>query len=177
MIEDLSRHVRLLALAVVITASAGTAAPAAETLLARGFWQTDLHYHDSGRMTCETHSGSNTLRFGYGTHEDGSATILLLFRGGNGPGRDGKFKYELQIDRYAPWTITATKEGRAVSIHVPPNNPDLRRLRRELAQGNTLWMRLPNGEPFARFSLQGSSATLAAHDDCASRIARWASRR
>lgn len=160
--------------------AAALAAPAAafewETLFEKGAWRVDLNILDDGALQCESFTGDGETILSILTWDDGEVGLRLRNEAWRFGSEGEEARYEIRIDRLAPWSIAAAKIGDVVLTIFPDDGDAPERFLREVYRGDVLVARSEAGREIARFSLAGSAAALIAHSECADRILGGASR-
>lgn len=162
--------------AVLVAAIAGAARaaePVVETLFHYMHWQVDMVGYDDGTLACvgQVSNDDGTESFSIGTFSTGILRLQFYSTAwdfGEGDTAD----LQVQIDRRAPWTLTAATLTQNSVLFDLPLDEDSGRFMVEVSQGIRLYLRNDAGEDVHDYSLAGSNASIGAMFDCADVISQ-----
>ncbi|ESW60591.1 MAG: hypothetical protein Q27BPR15_11145 [Rhodobacter sp. CACIA14H1] len=143
------------------------AEPMVETLFAHKHWRVDMVGYDDGTLACvgQVSDDDGSESFSVGTFSTGVMRLQFYSSDWQFAGEETA-DLEVQIDRRAPWTLTAASlVGNSVLFDLPLDE-DSARFLMEVSQGNRLYLRNGSGEDVQNYSLAGSKASIGAMFEC-----------
>jgi hypothetical protein len=152
--------------AAMVAALAGSAgAQQSETLFTYKHWMVELVSWDDGSVGCVAQVSAPGESFSIWTFPDGAVQLQFYsttWSFGEGDTAD----LEVQIDRRAPWSLTAAElYQNSVLFYLPDSQAGVNFIS-EVARGNRLYLRSADGSDVQNYSLAGSSASIGALVDC-----------
>ena len=165
---------RVFAATLTAAAMLGSAAFAQsdwETLYERGDWRLDVNMYDDGALSCESYTvGSSEIVFSVFSWQGGNYSFEFYKDEWKFPSEVTDEDFVIQIDRRPPWDISGSKQDQTIWVEVANTDRDALNFLTEVARGQNVYLKNTKGAIIGRFSLRGSSATLAQHRDCAASI-------
>jgi hypothetical protein len=141
-----------------------------EVIFSRKAWQVELVEFDDGSVGCVSHVTRPRGSFSIWIFEDDTAR--LQFYSDEWQFEAGFADLQVQIDRRGPWTLTNAELFENSVLFDLPNGREGVRFMREVAGGNTLFLRDDDGVDVRRFTLAGSAASMRALGECGEDIVR-----
>ena len=141
--------------------------PLVETLFSHKHWRVDMVGYDDGTLACvgQVSNDDGSESFSVATFSTG--VLRLQFYSSAWSFAEGETAdLEVQIDRRAPWTLTAATLTQSSVLFDLPLDDDSARFLVEVSQGNRLYLRNDAGEDVQDYSLAGSKASIGALFDC-----------
>lgn len=150
-----------------LTGPALAADPVVETLFSHKHWRVDMVGYDDGTLACvaRVSNDDESESFSVGTFNTG-VMRLQFYSSGWQFGAGETADLEVQIDRRAPWTLTAATLTENSVLFDLPLDDDSARFLVEVSQGNRLYLRNDAGEDVQNYSLAGSKASIGALFEC-----------
>lgn len=153
------------AAAALVALTGAATAQQSEVLFAHKHWSVSIVGWDDGSVGCVAEVTAPGEAFSIWTYPDGSVQLQFYstaWQFGEGDTAD----LEVQIDRRAPWSLTAAElYQNSVLFWLPDNGAGVDFIS-EVARGNRLYLRSWDGSDVQNYSLAGSSASIDALIDC-----------
>jgi hypothetical protein len=157
------------AMFAVVAGSAG--AQQSETLFSYKLWEVQIVGWDDGSVGCVAQVSAPGESFSIWTYPDGAVQLQFYstaWQFGEGDTAD----LEVQIDRRAPWNLTAAElYQNSVLFYLPDSKAGVDFIV-EIARGNRLFLRSADGSDVQNYSLSGSRASIDALVECGNTIGR-----
>lgn len=152
--------------AVALTVfGAAAEAQQSEVLFSHKHWSVSIVGWDDGSVGCVAEVTAPGEAFSIWTYPDGAVQLQFYstaWQFGEGDTAD----LEVQIDRRAPWSLTAAElYQNSVLFYLPDSQAGVNFIT-EIARGNRLYLRDYDGSDVQNYSLAGSSASIDALIDC-----------
>ena len=156
--------------AIVLTGSQLLAETQYEVLYTHKAWEVQIVGFDDGSLSCLAQVSDGDESFSLWA--DAANLVKLQFYStewdfGEGDTAD----LEVQIDRRAPWNLTAAELYLQSVLFDLPDSDLGTKLLLEVVKGNTLYLRDDDGNDVRSYSLAGSNASIQALIECVDALA------
>jgi hypothetical protein len=142
-----------------------------ETLFSYKHWEVQIVGWDDGSVGCVAQVSAPGESFSIWTYPDGAVQLQFYstaWQFGEGDTAD----LEVQVDRRAPWNLTAAElYQNSVLFYLPDSKAGVDFIV-EIARGNRLYLRSADGSDVQNYSLAGSRASIDALVECGNTIGR-----
>lgn len=151
--------------ASVLLPTAALAESQSEILFQHKHWEVEVVGFDDGSFACLAEVDAQTDSFTIWLYADN--TVKLQFYSTSWDFGDGDTAdLQVQIGNRSPWNLNAADLYKnSILFNLPDSDQSVGFLT-EVAQGSRLFLRTAAGEPVMDYSLQGSSASMAALGEC-----------